>query len=245
MHLLVTRPEPDASELKVQLEALGHEATVAPLLRIDLFPVEATAFEGAQAIVATSRNGLRALAASGPPAEALRLPLFAVGPDTARLAREMGFARIFAGSGSASDLVPLIKSEAQTAAGPIVHVAGEKLAFDLAAALEGCGLEVHTLVAYRSHAERSFTPETARMIADGAIDAVILMSRRTATTFGDAVAAGRLEDSIRRLTCLCISQAVAQELQALAPGRVEVAAKSNSAEMLALVTRVATQSSRV
>jgi len=245
MHLLVTRPEPDARKLKTQLEALGHEVTVAPLLRIDVLPIEAAAFDGAQAIVATSRNGLRALAAGGSSAEILRLPLFAVGPDTEMLAREMGFAEVFVGAGSASDLVGLIESKASSSAGPIVHVAGETLAFDLAAPLKGSGLTVRKLVAYRSQAVRSLTVDTARLIADGAIDAVILMSRRTAAAFGDAVTAGRLENSVGGLTCLCISQEVAQELQALTLGRVEIAAKPNSAEMLALVARVATQFSRV
>ena len=34
MHLLVTRPEPDAAELKAALEAQGHEVSVEPLLAI-------------------------------------------------------------------------------------------------------------------------------------------------------------------------------------------------------------------
>ncbi len=36
MHLLITRPEPDAAELKSRLVALGHEVSVEPLLRIEL-----------------------------------------------------------------------------------------------------------------------------------------------------------------------------------------------------------------
>ena len=62
MHVLVTRPETDAAELKAALEALGHEVTVEPLLAIESTPIEPSVFEGACGVIVTSRNGLRALA---------------------------------------------------------------------------------------------------------------------------------------------------------------------------------------
>ena len=92
MHVLITRPEPDASETRAQLEALGHDVSVEPLLRIEPLPIDAGAFEGAQALIATSRNGLRALAASERAApRRSSIPIFTVGPGTAELARAQGF----------------------------------------------------------------------------------------------------------------------------------------------------------
>ena len=41
MHVLVTRPETDAAELKAALEAQGHEVTVEPLLTIEAIRIEA------------------------------------------------------------------------------------------------------------------------------------------------------------------------------------------------------------
>ena len=64
MHVLVTRPEPDAAELKAALEVLGHEVSLEPLLAISSLPIEPTVFEGARGVIVTSRNGLRALAGS-------------------------------------------------------------------------------------------------------------------------------------------------------------------------------------
>ena len=34
MHILVTRPQPEGSRMKAQLEAAGHQVTLDPLLRI-------------------------------------------------------------------------------------------------------------------------------------------------------------------------------------------------------------------
>lgn len=93
MRLLVTRPEPDALKLGAILEEAGHEAAVEPLLSVS-FEGEAIDVDGAQALVATSRNALRALKASPALAQARRLPLFAVGKATADEARALGFAGV-------------------------------------------------------------------------------------------------------------------------------------------------------
>ncbi len=139
-------------------------------------------------IIATSRNGLRALGASAALAAALKLPVFTVGPGTTDLARELEFRRVIGSAGAARDLVPLIAAEADPAKGPLVHVAGEVIAFDIAAALAKSGFEVRSLTAYRALAAASLSSQTARKIADGALDAVILMSPRSADIFAQLVA---------------------------------------------------------
>jgi uroporphyrinogen-III synthase len=242
MHVLITRPEPDASETSAQLEALGHDVTVEPLLQIEPLPIDADAFEGAQALIATSRNGVRALAASKALPAALELPIFTVGPGTAELARAQGFQRIIEGRGAARDLVPVIASRTDRAGGPLVHVAGETLAFDLAAALAEHGIAARTLTAYRAVAAERLTPSTAQSIADGAINAALLMSPRTAAIFARLVASAGLSEQARRLTFFCLSQGVAEALAGLAPPRIEIAAEPNSAALLAALARVATQS---
>jgi len=61
MHVLITRPEPDASEMRDALAREGHTADVAPLLEIALEPPPVEVFEGIAGLVVTSRNGLRAI----------------------------------------------------------------------------------------------------------------------------------------------------------------------------------------
>jgi uroporphyrinogen-III synthase len=62
MRILVTRPEPDATRQAELLAARGHEPVVAPLLLIEPATCVPLELEGAQALIATSRNALRALA---------------------------------------------------------------------------------------------------------------------------------------------------------------------------------------
>ncbi len=245
MHVLVTRPETDAAELKAALEAQGHEVTVEPLLTIEAIRVEASAFDGAKGVIATSRNSLRALAAGEALARAAKLPVFAVGPATAELARELGFQGITAGEGSASDLIRLIVNSKVGEKGPLVHVAGEEVTFDLGAELGSRGIEVRKVTAYRAVAAGSLRPQTARAIADGALDAVVLMSPRTAAIFVELVGKAGLAEPGRRLAYVCLSANVAGALKGLAPARVNIAVRPNSSAILEAVARVATHSSGV
>lgn len=240
MRVLLTRPEPDAGELSARLAALGHEVKAEPLLQIVPLPIEAGAFADAQAIIVTSRNGLRALAASKALEEARALPVFAVGPATAALARDSGFANVIAGAGAARDLVPLIAAHCDASEGVLAHVAGEALAFDLAAALAQEGLTVRTLAAYRAEPAAALSGETARAIAEGGLDAVVLMSPRTAEIYAELVDAAGIGEAARHLACVCLSPAVAARLAGLAPARVEIAAEPNATALLAALAKVAT-----
>jgi uroporphyrinogen-III synthase len=239
MRILVTRPEPEGSRMKAQLEAAGHEVMLEALLQIEPLAIDPAAFDGAQALIATSRNSLRALALGPALNAALKLPVFTVGPGTAELAHELGIERVVAGTGAARDLVALIAAEADPAQGPLVHIAGEVTAFDIAAALAERGFEVRTSTAYRAVAAASLSETTAQSITDSSLHAVILMSPRSANIFAQLVADRGLEAAARRLVFLCLSQAVADSVHCLAPARVEIAEEPNASAMLAAVGRVA------
>ena len=54
MHILVTRPLPDAWQMKALVEKLGHEVSIAPLIEIVPETIDPAAFEGASGVIATS-----------------------------------------------------------------------------------------------------------------------------------------------------------------------------------------------
>ena len=255
MHVLLTRPDADAEPLKSRIEQLGHRVSLAPLLTIELQNIASTALQGASAIVATSRNGLRALAASPALSPALHLPLFAVGPATSAYARELGFVNILPGAGTAADLVPIIAANPAAKVGSIVHLAGVHLAFDLAGVLAQLGIRLTALPAYRSVAAETLDPGIAAGLEAKAFDAVILMSPRTAATWADLMQKPSFAAALTAMTHICLSDAVAAEVRDKLPqkypgsplaspnaARIEVAAKPKTEEILALVSRLAAQS---
>jgi len=240
MHILVTRPEADAAGFATQLEALGHTVSLDPLLQISPLAVPADCLSGAVGLIATSRNGLRALAQSPALDAATRLPLIAVGSATADLAREIGFTDITAGEGTAVSIVPLIEEMARKLPGPLVHIRGEVVAYDLAGALVPRGIDLRGVIVYRASPADTLQPSTRDLLASGKIDAVILMSPRTGATFARLAKAQGLADPARKAVLICLSQAVANAVEPLSPERVEVTERPETAAVLAAVTRVAT-----
>jgi uroporphyrinogen-III synthase len=235
MRLLVTRPEPDATKLKTQLEALGHEVLTEPLIRIRFEGADEVDLEGAQALIATSRNGVRALATSRAMGAARALPLYAVGPGTAAAAKALGFQQVIMGPRAAKDLVTLIALQAEVNGGPLVYLAGDMLAADVAGELRRLGFSVHEPVVYTTEVAGRLGRPTIDAFEAGSIDGVLLFSPHTARVYVGLLEAHDLVGAAGDCVHFCLSAAVARELDRLGPVRTAVAARPNLQEMLALV----------
>jgi len=241
MRLLVTRPEPDASREAEALGLRGHEAVLAPLLTVEFCGGVPLELDGAQGLIVTSRNALRALAAHPELDAALKLPLLAVGEATARQAQELGFADVTIGPGTGAELAALILDELEPTRGPLVHLAGETLAFDLKSALESQGFTVRQPVLYRAVPAPSLPAEALSLLRAGKLDGVILMSPRTAWTLADLLARHGLVTQAKGLVCYCLSEAVAEAVAPLGFD-VRVAARPREEDVLALVDSEAASS---
>ncbi len=236
MRILVTRPEADAGDLAARLASLGHTVAIEPLLDASFSSLDARQFDDIGAIVVTSRNALRSLAASDAMPDALALPIHVVGPGTERAARDLGFTTIIRGPGSARKLADTLDVTAATAPGrPLLYLAGETLAFDLKSCLEARGLAIRQVTAYRTVAAKSLSTVTVAYVEKGEIGAVLLMSPRTAAIYGDLIAKAGLRDAVRPVPHLCLSPNVAAALQPISPQTVMIAAQPSLEELLALL----------
>lgn len=235
MRLLVTRPQPDTDAQAEKLKALGHEAIAAPLLEVEFLEFSPPPLDAAQALIATSRNGLRALASSPQLQAALKLPLYAVGTATADLASELGFNEIHQGPGTAEGLLPLIASACEPGAGALLHLAGERQAFDLKTALEDKKFKVEQPVVYRVHIADSFAESAREALGKGTLDGVILMSPATAQTYVALVDAAGLRHRAGKLSYFCLSHAVAEPLKAYDDARILIAGRPREDDLLALI----------
>jgi len=238
MRLLVTRPEPDASLEAEKLTARGHEPVLAPLLAIEFVSGVTLGLAGAQALIVTSRNPLRALASHRELESARKLPLFAVGEATASAAAKLGFAHVTKGPGTAAGLPELIGGMLQPEDGPLVHLAGETLAFELESALRVEGFSLRQPVLYRAVPARDFPAEALRLLKAGKLDGAILMSPRTAKTFALLLDRHGAVTQGKGLVCYCLSEAVAEVLAPLGL-RVRVAANPREEDVLALLDSAA------
>ncbi len=203
--VLLTRPREDAAEFAVLLERKGYRVAIEPMLVIE--PIEATFdLSTFQAVLVTSANGARALAAAG---AGRGVPLFAVGDATARAARDAGFTTVESAAGDSAALARLVAGRLDPEAGPLLHVSGEDVAGDLAESLSARGFAVERRVLYRACATAALSAEGARLIADGAIDAVLFFSPRSARTFVSLAVAAMLAPACAAMAAICLSDAVA------------------------------------
>ena len=236
MRVLITRPQDDAEALAAALRAQGVDSLIAPLLTIETIDTAPPDLAGVQALLFTSANGARAFARAS---TARDLPVFAVGDATARSARAAGFARVESAAGAVDDLAALVGARLDPAAGALLHAAGADVAGDLAAALGARGFAVRRVTLYRAHKAAHLPEAAARAIAEGALDAVLFFSPRSAATFVTLAIKAGVGPALSRLDALCLSEAVAEAARQGTWRSVAVAAKPEQPALSQLVSHAA------
>ena len=234
MRLLVTRPEPDNERTAAVLRAQGHEVWLAPLLRIEIVGDAELGPPSWSAVLLTSANGARAIEHHPRRGELLALPMLAVGRGSAEAARAAGFAEVTSADGDAEDLARLAASRFAGARAPLLYLSGEDRSGDLAGELKTKGLTVKTVVAYRAVKAREFPSEPRAALEQGRIDGVLHFSRRSVEAYVEC--SRDIVGPALAPTHYCLSARAAEPLRTAGAARVEVAARPDEANLLALVT---------
>lgn len=228
MKVLVTRPAEEGVEIAKRLAAMGHEAVLAPMLAVEIPGGAPLDLDGVQAILATSANGVRALAARTARRD---LPLFAVGPQTATVAENSGFIRVRNAAGDAATLAARTKEWANPAKGVLLHVAGEDAPGALAETLRAQGFQVRRENLYRVHAVPDMPREAALAISLGHVEAALFFSPRSAETFADCARRAGLD--LRSVVAVCISEKTGKALGGMDFREVRIAPAPNQDSLLA------------
>jgi uroporphyrinogen-III synthase len=230
VRLLVTRPEPDGARTAALLRAGGHEVVLAPLLRIESVDFELPD-QAWSAVVMTSANAARAVAHHPRRETITALEAFTVGRHTAEAARAVGFRTVHSASGDKDDLADCLRARMGKHSGPLLYLAGEERAGDLATS----GMPVVTVVAYRAVKAERFAPPVAAALGQGTLDGVLHFSARTAQAYLDCAARERMLEGALAPVHFCLSQQVAQPLVAAGAAAICIAPQPDEAAMVELV----------
>ena len=235
MRLLVTRPEPEGEETAAHLRAQGHEVLVAPLLRIEAATDAGLGVGPWSGIIMTSRNAARAIELHPRCRELLGLPVFTVGRRTAASARAVGFSEVLSADGDADDLVRLIVARHAAIGGPLLYLAGADRAADVAGDIRQCGLLADTVVIYRAVGADEFPASVRAALAEGNLDGVLHLSRRSADIYLACARNAGLLDRALLPAHYCLSAQVAEPLIAAGVRRVAIATRPDEAALVDLV----------
>lgn len=234
MRLLVTRPEPDCRRTADLLRSRGHEALTVPLLRIETI---ADADLGAgpwSAVVFTSANAVEAITTHQRFGDIAKLPAYVVGARTRSAARTAGLETVLSADGNLGDLVRLIVENLSVSRLPLLYLAGQERAGDLAGSLGKYGKIVETAVVYRSVPAPDVTDRIGAALMAGRIDAVLHYSTRTAAAFMAAATAAGARDFAINVKHLCLSDQVAAVFLAAGATTVMIAPRPNEEALFQL-----------
>jgi uroporphyrinogen-III synthase len=215
MRVLITRPEREATALATALGERGHMPVIAPLFRLEFLrppPGFAAALAACQAVLLTSANGARALAEAS---EQRGRPILAVGDTTAATAEGLGFTSVTSASGDGAALAELVRQRLDPQAGPLVHVSGTEVGFDLSEALRPNGFEVHRFALYEAREANELPASASAALHARALDVATFFSPRAAAQFKKLVEEAGLADALRDVTALAISPAALAPLGGL------------------------------
>jgi uroporphyrinogen-III synthase len=233
MRVVVTRPQPQGAHTAASLAARGHDVWEVPLMKVE--PVAADLAGSWGAVILTSANVLPAIA-DNPVREALtKLPLFAVGRRSAEAAREAGFANVTSAGGDVRDLLRLLRQRRADAKAPLLYLAGEDRAADLAAELAANGIAAEMRVVYRAVAA-PFPDELVAALEVGSdVQAVLHFSKRSAENYiAGAQTAGVAEQALA-VRHYCLSEQVAVPLRQAGAARITVAPRPDEAALIELL----------
>lgn len=228
MRVLVTRANGDAERTARKLAARGHEAVLAPLIRI--VPTgEPAPIEAYEALIVTSAHAAEVLSAIAD----RKHPVFAVGERTADAMRKAGFSSVTAADGDALSLSALIRERLAPGLA-LLHVTARHRKDEPAASLRAAGFRVISWEAYEAKAVESLPAAAVEVLRTGQIRAVLHYSRRSADLFIQRVEEAGLMPGLRACSHLCLSADVAAPLKAVGASTL-VAEEPSEDALLALL----------
>jgi uroporphyrinogen-III synthase len=229
-NVLVTRPEPGASETAERLSSLDLVPVVAPLLTIRRQQTRLPASGEIQAILATSGNAVAAL-----PLSHQGVLLLAVGDATAERARAAGFTNIHSAHGDAHDLAALAAQLLSPSNGPVLLVCGSGQGRALAEAVRVHGFRVPRRIVYAAEKVAALPETAAAALLNDVLRAALFFSAETARHFVRLTKAAGLADRVRDVQALAIGAGAGVALQELPWHDILVAARPTQDELLALL----------
>jgi len=234
MRLLLTRPELDAEGSREKLAAMGHAVQSVPLIDIHYLDDVALPALAWQALLVTSGNAARALARHPESARLKKLPVLAVGDQSATRMREMGFLNVESADGDVHALAALARHRLDPASGPLLHVAGSVRAGDLVQML-GDAFECRRVVLYDVVPAAALPDRLAQALKNRDLDGILFYSPRTARIFHALAEEAGLLDALDDMAAYCLSPAVAASLPENKFRIVRVAREPKESALLALI----------
>ena len=209
MHILLTRPLEDCSEMITKFQSLGHKVSHLPLLSIKKILHEKIDLSEFRGIVFTSSNAVRFLDLSRLDK---KIKCFCVGNSTEKEARGHGFSNTIAAEGNVLNLKELILQNFDKTEGKLIYVSGENISVDLDNQLQNEGYDVKRLINYETVHNEKFDNDFINKLKLNMPDMVYVYSQNSASSFLKFIKFNQLESLWMSTNLMCIGEKTSAKL---------------------------------
>ena len=203
MHILLTRPLEDCSEMILKFQSLGHQVSHLPLIRIEKVNYEEINFSEYGGIVFTSANAVKFL-------NTVKLDknikCFCVGNATEKKARSVGFQNTIAAEGNVTNLKELIIQSYELKNKELLYVSGETISVDLDQQLLSEGFKVKRIINYRVDHNQKFDEKFVNELKLNMPDMVYVYSQNSASSFLNFIKIYQSENLWMNTNLMCIGE---------------------------------------
>ncbi|MDC0046278.1 uroporphyrinogen-III synthase [Candidatus Pelagibacter sp.] len=203
MHILLTRPLEDCSEMIIKFKSLGHQVSHLPLLSVEKVVHDKINFEDFRGIIFTSANAVKFL---NHDEISKKIKCFCVGEATEKKARSSGFQNTIAAEGNVSNLKELILQNHNSSDGQLLYVSGETISADLDQQLTKEGCSIKRIVNYRVNHNQNFNEDFVKELKKNMPDMVYVYSQNSGLSFLNFIKIHQLESLWMDTNLMCIGE---------------------------------------
>ena len=203
MHILLTRPLEDCSEMILKFQSLGHQVSHLPLLIVEKMNHEEINFYNYGGIIFTSANAIKFLDLDKIDKDII---CFCVGDMTEKRARMVGFQNTIAAEGSVSNLKELILQNYEIKNKPLLYISGEIISFDLDQQLLNEGYNIKRIINYRVSHNQNFNENFIKELKINIPDIIYVYSQNSASSLLNFIKIHQMENKWMDTNLMCIGE---------------------------------------
>ena len=203
MHILLTRPLEDCSEMILKFKSLGHQVSHLPLLEINKVNYSEKSFLNFKGIIFTSANSVKFLDLKQIDKNIL---CFCVGNATEKKARSAGFQKVISAEGNVENLKELILQNFNPKDGKLIYVSGETISIDLDQQLSNEGYNIERIINYRTSHNKKFDDKFTNELKQKIPDIVYVYSQNSASSFINFIKVNQFESLWMNTNLMCIGE---------------------------------------
>ena len=203
MHILLTRPLEDCSEMILKFQSLGHKVSHLPLLIVEKMNYEEINFYNYGGVIFTSANAIKFLDLDKIDKDII---CFCVGDMTEKRARMVGFQNTIAAEGSVSNLKELILQNYEIKNKPLLYISGEIISFNLAQQLLNEGYKIKRIINYRVSHNQNFNENFIKELKINIPDIIYVYSQNSASSLLNFIKIHQMENKWMDTNLMCIGE---------------------------------------